>query len=61
MENYKETVEKINETFTKGDTEGFLSYCADDVTWNKWKVSNLLYSVWMQWPPMVSMLPLKVT
>ena len=34
MENYKETVEKINETFTKGDTEGFLSYCADDVTWN---------------------------
>lgn len=34
MENYKEIVDKINETFTKGDTEGFLSYCADDVKWN---------------------------
>ena len=33
MENYGDIVEKINETFTKGDTEGFLSYCNDDLKW----------------------------
>lgn len=29
----KEIVEKVNESFTKGNTEGFLEHCADDITW----------------------------
>lgn len=29
----KELVEKINNTFSRGDTEGFLSLCDDDVQW----------------------------
>ncbi|MGH9323592.1 MAG: nuclear transport factor 2 family protein [Vicinamibacteria bacterium] len=29
----KETVERINEAFADGSTEGFLSFCADDVEW----------------------------
>lgn len=29
----KELVEKINTTFAEGDTEGFLSFCTDDVQW----------------------------
>ncbi len=33
MENYGNIVEKINETFMKGDTEGFLSYCNEDLKW----------------------------
>jgi ketosteroid isomerase-like protein len=30
----KETVNKVNEAFIKGDTTAFLDYCKDDVTWN---------------------------
>ncbi len=29
----KEIVEKVNASFENGDTEGFLSYCADDINW----------------------------
>ena len=29
----KEIVEKINASFAEGDTEGFLSYCAEDIKW----------------------------
>jgi uncharacterized protein len=29
----KEIIEKINAAFTGGSTEGFLSFCAEDVTW----------------------------
>ena len=32
-EKNKEIVEKINQAFTKGNTEGFLEHCADDVVW----------------------------
>ena len=31
--NYKELVEKINATFTEGDTEGFLDHCNDNLKW----------------------------
>lgn len=31
--NRKEIVEKINDAFTAGDTEGFLSHCSDDLMW----------------------------
>jgi uncharacterized protein len=29
----KEIVEKVNASFAEGSTEGFLSFCADDVAW----------------------------
>ena len=29
----KEIVEKVNASFAEGNVEGFLSSCADDVTW----------------------------
>jgi ketosteroid isomerase-like protein len=29
----KELIEKVNAAFTKGDNEGFLSFCAEDVEW----------------------------
>ena len=29
----KEIVEKVNEAFQKGNTEGFLEHCADNVVW----------------------------
>lgn len=29
----KEIVKKINESFSNNSTEGFLSYCADDIHW----------------------------
>jgi len=29
----KEIVEKVNAAFTKGNSEGFLEHCADDVVW----------------------------
>lgn len=29
----KQIVEKINASFTKNDTEEFLSYCAEDIVW----------------------------
>lgn len=29
----KEIVEKVNASFAEGGVEGFLSFCADDVTW----------------------------
>ena len=29
----REIVEKVNASFAKGDMEGFLSHCADDVVW----------------------------
>lgn len=29
----KEIVEKVNASFTEGNTEGFLSHCAEDVVW----------------------------
>jgi len=29
----KEIVEKIDAAFAKGDSEAFLSFCADDVEW----------------------------
>ncbi|HEX6280123.1 MAG TPA: nuclear transport factor 2 family protein [Pyrinomonadaceae bacterium] len=32
-ESNKKIVEKVNAAFTEGNTEGFLSYCADDVVW----------------------------
>lgn len=31
--NVKQIIENINDSFTKGNTEGFLEYCADDVVW----------------------------
>ena len=33
-ETNKQIVEKINESFTKGNTEGFLEQCTDDVVWS---------------------------
>lgn len=30
----KEVVQKINDAFARGDVEGFLSYCSDDLVWN---------------------------
>jgi uncharacterized protein (TIGR02246 family) len=30
---YKRIVEQANKAFAKGDTEGFLKLCADDVAW----------------------------
>ena len=32
-EQNKEIITKINDSFTKGDMEAFLDYCADDVKW----------------------------
>ena len=29
----KQIVEQINQAFTKGNTEGFLEHCAEDVVW----------------------------
>src|SRR5262249_33335200 len=29
----KKIVEKVNASFAEGSTEGFLSFCADEVTW----------------------------
>lgn len=29
----KEIVNKINEAFERGDSEGFLAHCADDINW----------------------------
>ena len=29
----KQIVEKINTSFAEGDTEGFLSYCAENIKW----------------------------
>jgi uncharacterized protein (TIGR02246 family) len=29
----KEIVQKINQSFADGNTEGFLSFCADDIEW----------------------------
>ena len=29
----KQVVEKINTSFAEGDTEGFLSYCAENIKW----------------------------
>lgn len=29
----KEIIEKVNAAFARGDTEGFLSFCTDDITW----------------------------
>jgi len=29
----KDIVEKVNASFAEGGVEGFLSFCADDVTW----------------------------
>lgn len=29
----KEIVEKVNASFERGDTEGFLAFCADDIEW----------------------------
>ena len=29
----KEIVGKINDSFAEGNTDGFLSYCADDIEW----------------------------
>jgi ketosteroid isomerase-like protein len=31
---YKEIIEKINASFTEGNTEGFLEYCNDDLKWS---------------------------
>jgi ketosteroid isomerase-like protein len=31
---YKEIVKKVNDSFTAGNTDGFLEHCADDVVWN---------------------------
>jgi ketosteroid isomerase-like protein len=31
--NYKQIVEKINDSFSEGNIEGFLEHCKDDVTW----------------------------
>lgn len=31
--NNKEILQKANEAVTKGDNEGFLSYCTDDTLW----------------------------
>ena len=30
----KAIVQKINDAFARGDDEGFLSYCSEDVVWN---------------------------
>lgn len=30
----KEIVKKINDSFTAGNTDGFLEHCADNVVWN---------------------------
>lgn len=32
-EKNKEILEKVNASFAEGSTEGFLSFCADDVQW----------------------------
>jgi len=32
-EKNKEIIEKVNAAFAEGSTEGFLSFCADDVQW----------------------------
>ena len=29
----KKIVEEINKSFSEGDTDGFLSHCAEDITW----------------------------
>ena len=29
----REVIQKVNDAFAKGDTEGFLSFCTDDVQW----------------------------
>jgi len=31
--NIKQIIEEINDSFMKGNTEGFLEHCADDVVW----------------------------
>ena len=33
VENNKEILEKANEAITKGDHEGFLSFCTEDTEW----------------------------
>lgn len=33
MSDKKEIVEKINASFAEGNSEGFLSFCADDIQW----------------------------
>jgi ketosteroid isomerase-like protein len=30
----KEIVKKINDSFTAGNTDGFLEHCADNIVWN---------------------------
>ena len=32
-EKNKEIIEKVNDAFAEGNTEGFLSFCAEDVEW----------------------------
>jgi ketosteroid isomerase-like protein len=34
MESNKQVLEKANAAITKGDYEGFLSYCTEDTVWN---------------------------
>ena len=34
MENGKQVLEAANAAITKGDYEGFLSYCTEDTVWN---------------------------
>ena len=34
MENSKQLLEAANEAITKGDYEGFLSYCTEDTVWD---------------------------
>ena len=29
----KEIVEKVNASFTEGNSEGFLSFCSEDIKW----------------------------
>jgi uncharacterized protein (TIGR02246 family) len=29
----KAVIEKVNAAFARGDTEGFLGFCTDDITW----------------------------
>ena len=33
-EKNKEIVKKVNDSFTAGNTDGFLEHCADNVVWN---------------------------
>ena len=32
--NRKAIIEKVNDAFARGDVEGFLSFCADDLSWS---------------------------